>query len=729
MEEIAREYITVARQLSSSGCYSKAFDLYVLSFDKNPRLKNLFEPEFRSVLIKLNEVLATANKIEDIFTNFGRAIDAFPNNVHLLNDIGKYLFKFSFYAEAWCHFHRALKLDNGFVNPEKNLNSVKNLLMERWHFRMLNDNIRNEAYRKAISETAVPYKDNILDIGTGTGLLAMYACDSLPRTITACDGSAVMTSLAELITQENRKQEIIIINKMSTSMSYHDVGGRRTLVITEMFDAGLFGEHVLQTLAHAWEYLMSNTAKVLPNRAEFFIAPVNCDYLHKRYQLCSATKVVLNIPDLTVHTLTFDETYDCEDVHLYQDMKYMAEPQSLLKVDFNNYEDIYATLNRNDPYSIKFKTKEDGEINAVIGWFNLYLTDKITITTDPRSDNRANAWQQAVFFDNIPKSVKEDDLIDLHFLLNGGKLTMLSNSNSEIHRISPETLRFLNDLDFVYMIKGSIAMTCIYLGQIADISLTNIVDLCPFPLFGLLMLKRGAQSLICCAKTDVDRLFFEMVFQANDVPLSKLNILVGDDWGQEVFRDEKYHAIFCNIFDLWGDIELRNREIAQQLRQSHLLQGGLFMPSNVKVIGQLVNSPWLDINNRVYDENVSNFKIGLHLNKYQVSQNFCIDFSHLEYTPISDAVTLGTCSSDIRSHVVNVPVVNSGYLNAIISWYSLELMEHLGEITTNRKNSFIDGTVFLISPKVAMISGKLANVLHCVDTDGSFKLMIDVEST
>ncbi|XP_026764373.2 protein arginine N-methyltransferase 9-like [Galleria mellonella] len=729
MEEIAREYITVARQLSSSGCYSKAFDLYVLSFDKNPRLKNLFEPEFRSILIKLNEVLATANKIEDIFSNFGRAIDAFPNNVHLLNDIGKYLYKFGFYAEAWCHFHRALKLDNGFVNPEKNLNSVKNLLMERWHFRMLNDKTRNDAYRDAIHATAVPFRDCILDIGTGTGLLAMYACECSPRTITACDGSAVMTSLAEVITQENYRQEIIIINKMSTSMNYHDVGGRRTLVVTEMFDAGLFGEHVLQTLAHAHECLMSNSAKVIPNKAEFFIAPVKCDYLNRRYQLCSTTKSILNIPHYTVHILTFDETYDCEDVHLYRDIKYMAEPLSLLKVNFNDYQDVYTTLNRNDPYTLQFKVKEDGEINAVIGWFNLYLTDNITITTDPRSDKRANAWQQAVFFDNIPKTVTQGELVDFHFLLNRGKLTMLPNWNSEVLRISPETLRYLNDTEFVNMIKGSIAMTCIYLGQIADISLTNIVDLCPFPLFGLLMLRRGAQSLICCAKTDVDRVFFETVFEANNVPLSKLHILVGDEWGQEVFRDEKYHAIFCNIFDLWGDVELRNMEIAQHLKQSHLLQGGLFMPSNVKVMGQLINSHWLDINNRVYDENVSNFKMAKHVNKYQVSQNFCIDFSHLEYTPLSEPVVLGVCSTDTRSHVVNVPVVNNGYLNAILCWYSLELMEHLGEISTNRKNSFIDGTVFLISPKVPMISGKFATVLHCVDPDGSFKLMIDVDTT
>ncbi|XP_013195296.1 protein arginine N-methyltransferase 9-like [Amyelois transitella] len=724
MEDIAKEYIKYARYLSTNGCYSKAFDTYMLAFDKNRALKPLFEVEFRANFIRLNEVLATANKMEEIFCYFTRAIDAFPDNIHLLNDIGKYLYKFAFYTEAWCHFQKALRINYTYVNAEKNLNSVKNLLMERWHFRMLNDKVRNEAYRKAIKAKAVPFRDNVLDVGTGSGLLSLYVCECSPKSVTACDGSNVMTSIAESVIMHNKRSEIAIINKMSTALTPNDLGGKGTLLVTEMFDAGLFGEHVLQALAHAWDNLMIDNARIVPGKAEFFVAPAKCDHLNRKYQLCHSSKVLLNIPNEHVHIIPFEETYDCEDIHQIKDIKYMADPKSLLQVDFNDHEDIMDILNGKDPYRVKFKAKEDGEINTLIGWFHLYLTDIITITTNPNAKNRANAWQQAVFFDNIPTPVKKDQVTTFDFHVNGGKLKMLPNTKKEIMRISAETLRFLNDIELVKLITGSIAMNCVYLGQIADITLTNIVDLCPFPLFGLLMLKRGAQSLICCAKTEVDSSFFENIFLINKVPLSKVTILVGEEWGPEVFRDEKYHAIFTNILDLWGDVDLRHRHMAQQLRQNNLMQGGLFMPADTKLVGQLVNSHWLDINNRVYDENVHNYKIAQHVNKYQVTQNFCIDFSHLEYTPVSEPTVLGSFNDESGTNIFTIPLTANGPINAILCWYQLEIMENLTEISTNRRNSFIDGIVFLVNPKLEIIKGQTVKVLRCMDEEGAYKLIV-----
>ena len=54
--------------------------------------------------------------------------------------------------------------------------NCKNASVDRWHFRMLNDNFRNLAYQQAI-ENAVRRIPNcsVLDIGGGTGILSIYA--------------------------------------------------------------------------------------------------------------------------------------------------------------------------------------------------------------------------------------------------------------------------------------------------------------------------------------------------------------------------------------------------------------------------------------------------------------------------------------------------------------------------------------------------------------------------
>ncbi|XP_038209128.1 protein arginine N-methyltransferase 9-like [Zerene cesonia] len=725
----AREFIDYARQLSSNECYAKAFDMYLMAFEKNPDLKNLYEREFRSVINKLNEMLAAGDKIDDIFCNFSRAIYLFPGNMYLLNEVGKYLYKFGYYSEAWFQFQKALKVDAGFVNAEKNLNSVKNLLVERWHFKMLNDKIRNESYRAAIHDLISRGKDTVLDVGSGTGLLSLYASECNPKFITACDSSEVMANISNAVLNDNSvKNEFSVVNRISTSLNHFDIGGRLDVLVTELFDAGLFGEHILTALSHAWQNLLHQEAKVLPASAEFYVMGVECQNIIDKYQLCQAAKDLLNIPSLNVHVFQFDETYDCEDINLFKTLKYMTEPKCLMTVDFNDPNSIEDKLKNTEPYITQLAVNQNGELSTIIGWFNLNLSEKYQLTTDPRSDTRATAWDQAIFFDHIPKKVNDDQRLVYKFTLQSGKIALVQDCNLKIIRVTLEILRFLNDIEFMKKIMSCLGLACVYLGQLAEISDMCIADLSPFPMFGLQMLKRGAKSLVCCVKSEEDKQFFDEVFKSNDIDISRITYLFGTGWNKDSFNEDKYHAIFCNILEVAGDIDLRYRDISQYLRQNHLHPGGLFLPSKITLMAQIARCDWFDVHNRVDDRNVSNYKIAAHINKYQASQNFCLDFSLLDYTPLSEPVDLGECVN-MASDVINVAIIKTEDANSILCWYNVELMENMGEISTKRSCSFIDGTAFLADPHIFMKKGDIANILHCVDTDGSFKLMLDVEAT
>ncbi|XP_032511603.2 protein arginine N-methyltransferase 9-like [Danaus plexippus] len=727
MSAIGREYIAYARQLSTNGCFSKAIDVYVSAFDKCPELKPIFELEFRDTVFKHNEVLAVSNKIEEIFANFGKAINVFPKSIYLLNEIGKYLFKYGYYEEAWTQFQKALSEDAGYVNAEKNLNSVKNLMVERWHFRMLNDKIRNDSYRAAIHEKVAPYETSVLDLGTGTGLLAMYATECCAKAVVACDSSEVMTNLSDCVLEENNLLlSVDIINKSSTTMDGEDIGGRRSLLVTELFDAGLFGEHILPSLSHAWAHLLSEPAHVIPQKADFFVMGAQSELLSAKYHLRPVVKSYLNISNLAVHAMSADDTYDCDDVYLYQDMKFVTEPKSIVKVDFTDCIDITNKISSVEPYVVELKASETGRVDGFVGWFNLYLTENITLTTDPRVKTRATAWQQAIFFDSIPRNIKENEILTHKFNMILGRLSLIPNDDTDILRITPEMLRFLNDTEFYQRIKSCIAMSCVYLGQMADICEINVIDLCPFPIFGLMMLKRGIKSLFCYAKTEYDKNFTETVLKANDIDMDRVTFLIAEDWTPECFKDDKIHAIFCNILDLGGDLDIRYKDIALFLKNNHLVQGGLFMPSSVTLVGQIVYSPWLEANNRVDDKNVG-YQVAKHINKYQVSQNFGLDLTLVDYTPITDPVSLGD-GFKLNADVINVPIKNDGDANAILCWYNIELMDNLEEVSTKRLYTYVDSLAFLANPSIPMVKGNTANILVCVDNDGSFKLMIDTET-
>lgn len=66
---------------------------------------------------------------------------------------------------------QCLTLDPNFSPARESLESIKGLVVDRWHFRMLNDCDRNTAYKYAIEEAVRKHPDcTILDIGGGNGL-------------------------------------------------------------------------------------------------------------------------------------------------------------------------------------------------------------------------------------------------------------------------------------------------------------------------------------------------------------------------------------------------------------------------------------------------------------------------------------------------------------------------------------------------------------------------------
>ncbi|KAG7304173.1 hypothetical protein JYU34_011109 [Plutella xylostella] len=725
----SRKYTKLARQLAAGGCYAKAYDMYISAFNKFPDLKTSLEAEFRLLLSKLNALLFETNKIAEIFFYFEHTLAVYPDNIYILNDLGKYLYKFGFYKEACTHFQRALAIDSGYVGAEKNLNSVKNFLVDRWHFRMLNDKTRNEAYRKAIKAVLKHKKDSIIDIGTGTGLLSIYASECEPVAITAIDSNEYMASIASEILKENNINGIVLVPKLSTKLQQQDIGGKKSLIINELYDAGLFGEGVLQTLIHAWENLITNDGHIIPGKAEFYVAGAKCSCLNMKYQLSLPAKQALNITKYKVHSNRgLNEPYDCDDVHMIKGLTYMTEPKSIIKVDFSCVESMKEILYRELPFEVLLRAKERGEIDVLVGWFNLYLTENITITTNPTSHNRANAWQQAIFCDFIPREVEKNEDIPVKFSCTEGKLTLLQDAKLDIRRITDEMLHFLNDACYMKMIQECIGAVCIYLGQTAEISNIAVVDLSPFPVIGMLMMKRGACSLICQAKTTEDRKFIRSVFSINKVPRAKVRVIIEDKLNHKAFKDQKFNLIVGNILELGGDLNTDRKELTNQLQKTNLLPGGLFLPFKIELHAQIINSHWLDVNNCVYDENVSEYKVGMYMNRYQVSQNFHINISQLQYNPISESTLVAVVSDEMRSEVINVPIINNGYANGIICWYTIQLIETGTIISTNRANSFIDAIAFLANPKMPMLRGQIANILSCVDVDSNFKLVIDTDA-
>lgn len=146
---------------------------------------------------------------------------------------------------------------------------------------MLNDAPRNAAFAAALA-VASPGR-RVLDVGTGTGLLALLASAAGAACVTACDVFPPMAACAAANAQRNGCGERVrVALKRSDELQVGtDMAERAEVLVFEVLDSELLGEGVLPTLRDAKTRLLTPGAAVIPARATVRAALIECDALRR----------------------------------------------------------------------------------------------------------------------------------------------------------------------------------------------------------------------------------------------------------------------------------------------------------------------------------------------------------------------------------------------------------------------------------------------------------------
>ena len=81
-------------------------------------------------------------------------------------------------------------------------------------------------------------------------------------------------------------KKINLIQKLSTHISEKEIPkGSVDILLTETFDAGLLGEHIFETLDHAFKHFLKKQCTILPFRASVYIAPIECQAVQEKTKM------------------------------------------------------------------------------------------------------------------------------------------------------------------------------------------------------------------------------------------------------------------------------------------------------------------------------------------------------------------------------------------------------------------------------------------------------------
>ncbi|XP_076642262.1 protein arginine N-methyltransferase 9 isoform X1 [Halictus rubicundus] len=729
VNNIIAESLKKAYDHDRTGNIGKAYAYYTVVAELSPAKRLEIEEAFVNVLCQWGMQLACDHRFADVVLCYTRSLDIYPNNPRMLNNFAAHLLRNNDPIRAIRYLKRALQANPNFLPAERNLQNAFSMAVDRWHFPMLNDKQRNNAFECAIRRKISQGYDTVLDIGTGTGLLSLYAQSADAKKVYACEYSVAMIKIAEKVFESNNAKDIILLPKLSTDLTIpNDITERVKLIVTETFDAGLFGERVIPSLLSVHTNVLDKNGIIIPMSATLYVAAVECEYLRNRSSVIFdqvKNSCPLNFDNISI--LLDDEYYDTEHLKNVK-VNYITEPKVLLTVDFNDISNLHKFNVDGVKSKINVKCEYDGIVDGLVSWFKLHLDEEITIDTS----DRKTCWQTAVF-PEIPTLFKQGDVLTIHGEILKGKLRCSYTANGTAHNnynekkflyhLPKEVITFLNDFEYIKLLT-EVSKSLI------NKELNSILDTSPFPVYGLMLLKENKYSQILYFKTENKalRLLIEEVAKQNGFKdkiciIAKYNTI-------KVSLD----TIFVHDFDINGELKDRDQEHSHEFFRCMLKPNGILLPEQIFLVGQLVFSE--DFPNMVYvkDENLqggstlvfnatnskkrfnsyqnvrngfgntNSYRIAQHINEFKINQLFDLNSSLYLHEPLSDInMLIEMKESEIAERIVNFGKINATtnrpLPNALICWYKVKLTLNYN-YDTKRNGSFMNHTAVLLEDEL-----------------------------
>jgi predicted RNA methylase len=377
--------------------------------------------------------------------------------------LGDVFFKLDYNLNALEFYRKALKLSS--ENNLQALESYENLLnlsIERWHYRMVNDRVRNSAYSRAIKKKLEVLREKcggdknsikVLDVGAGTGLLSAQCLDHKIDLeidnfkLFACEQSELFYKVSEkFLGSFNMNRLLKLFNKHSSDLKKNEDLPVIDLIVTEIFDDGLLGEGCLNTFHNLLfeksvlnsDRLSLGLSRIIPQSARIYIAAIECEFLHTSNHFRHSFRVYNDVIEVRASCLDNSEKFEkhpnselnyepyTTDNLNQVEFSYLTEPVEVrdLFIRFDDRVMLEKLCKRGEVISARnsLQVTNDGALDAFVLWFDLNLDNEIAITNSPLSNEFnqttkaeiSECWQHAIYNVSNDLYVRRGEKLDVN---------------------------------------------------------------------------------------------------------------------------------------------------------------------------------------------------------------------------------------------------------------------------------------------------------------------------
>ncbi len=269
--------------------------------------------------------------------------------------------------------------------------------------RMLADRPRMDFY-EAVIERHVGPGDRVVDLGTGTGILAAFAVREGASEVYAIDHSSIIEE-ARLLACHNQVERVTFCSQHSSRFT---VGEPVDVIIQEQMGDVLFDEDMVANVLDLRDRILRKGGRILPARFELYCEPV---------QLREDSAVPF-IWELTVKGFDFRPlegsrpherhyfTYSSTDPTLVD--HFLCEPTPLISFDLHTLRKAELAMQ----WSAALPVVKGGRMDGYAVFFRALVDDDLSLTTNPRDPGRAPHWGFRILrTERMP--VETGDVIDM----------------------------------------------------------------------------------------------------------------------------------------------------------------------------------------------------------------------------------------------------------------------------------------------------------------------------
>lgn len=248
-----------------------------------------------------------------------------------------------------------------------------------YHGHMLSDAPRVAAFREALEATVTPGA-RVLDIGTGTGILAMLAARAGAGRVDAVEVSEVIEIARQLVETNELRTQV----RLHQQLSYHlMLPERADVLVTETL--GNFGleEGILGVALDARFRLLKPGARIIPGKVRLFAAPLELEPEHRKVAVWGREVEGIDLSPLGT------EAASLLWYVRYPASAHLAAPAPLGEVD------LHTVTEPRFAGAVEVELSRAGTLHGFGGTFEAEIAPGRVLGNDPSGD--ATHWRQVFF--------------------------------------------------------------------------------------------------------------------------------------------------------------------------------------------------------------------------------------------------------------------------------------------------------------------------------------------